>query len=138
MVTTHHSLHTNCRTTRRNDKLKSNRRKDKFTFQDFDEKLSSLRRKKKQEKAPPLNDSIAVDKNNKTGTNSPWSLEKASIAALYNIGKVLNYEDQIEALNKCDDESKFLSFPIPGIPDLLSILDNDDAPAINNKQHDRF
>ena len=56
-----------------------------------------------QEKTPP-NDSIAVDKNNKTGMNAPRSLGNASRAALYNIGKVLNYEEQIEAPNKCNDE----------------------------------
>ena len=43
-------------------------------------------------------------------------------------GKVLNYEEHIqEAPNKCDNESTIQSFSILGIPDLLSILDNDDS-----------
>ena len=134
MVTTRHGLHANRRTTRQNNKQRSNRRKDKFTFKDYDEKLSSLGRRKKREKQPPNH--TDVDKNNKTSTNVPSQpLRKVTRAALYNIGKVLNYEEQIEAPNKRDDDSTLL-FPIPEIPDLPSILDNDDALDINSTNID--
>ena len=89
--------------------------------------MSSLGKRKKREKAS--SDDIALDENNKTSTKAPWSLWKTSIWSCFvqHGDSTINYEEQIEAPNKLDVDSTFLSFPILGIPDLPSIyiLDND-------------
>ena len=113
-----------------NKKQTTSRKKEKFILNDFDEKLSSLaRRKNNREKQPSLNNAncIDVDKNDNNRANvEARPLRKASRAALINIGKALSYEDKIEVPSKHDDDST-LTFPIPEIPEIPLTLNSNDA-----------
>ena len=124
MVTTRHQKATsNRRVTRRNQStvVYNKQRKKKITFQDYDNKLTSLRKKNRDRSiskattrsSVPIGASNIINNNN-TPTQSREKnkrpLRKATRAALESIGKVINYEKKVTNSNTDhDDDSTFIS-----------------------------
>ena len=149
MVTTRQKATSNRRVTRRSRStvVYNKRKRKKLSFQDYDNKLTSLRKKQQiwgvSKAAGLTNQADAIDKTSNINdeTNSTRSTEnktrpvrKATRAALASIGKVINYEEKVtDIVNDRDDDSTFLT-PLDNlqVPELPPIVNNgfDDGSAL--------